>query len=74
MLVETLLLLSAIYLLFGLLFAIAFAVKGVTVVDEGAHGSSTGFRIIIFPGAVLLWPLLLKKWIYTKSTKHDETT
>ena len=66
------LLLLALYLLLGFIFAIAFLIKGVTVVDEGAHGSSTGFRIIILPGVILLWPVLLKKWINAKPTSHDE--
>jgi hypothetical protein len=73
MLVGIILVLAAIYLVIGLLFAIAFVIKGVTAVDEGAHGSSAGFRIIILPGVALLWPVLLKKWINAKSTSHDET-
>ena len=62
-LVNILLLVSAIYLSVGLLFAIAFVIKGVDKTDEGAHGSTIGFRIIIIPGAMVFWPLLLKKWV-----------
>ncbi len=62
----------AIYLLAGLVFAIVFVIKGVRVFDDGAHGTSIGFRIIILPGAILLWPVLLKKWIHAKSTRHDK--
>jgi len=47
----------------GLLFSIAFVVKGVEKTDEGAHGCSIGFRIIIIPGTMVFWPLLLRKWI-----------
>ena len=54
---------TATYLICGLVFAIFFVVKGITVVDEGARGTGIGFRIIILPGATLLWPLLLKKWL-----------
>jgi hypothetical protein len=53
----------ALYLLAGFLFAIPFVVKGVTKVDEGAIGSGWGFRIIIIPGTIVFWPLLLKKWL-----------
>ena len=73
MVIETILMLVSAYLLLGLLFAIAFVIKGVTVVDEGAQGCSAGFRIIIIPGAMLLWPVLLKKWIHAKSASHDKT-
>lgn len=72
MLIEILLLIVSVYLFCGLLFAIPFVAKGVTVIDEGAHGSSIGFRIIIIPGSIVFWPLLLKKWINAKSKKHDE--
>ena len=55
-----------IYLLLGFLFAIPFIIKGVLQIDEGAHGSGWGFRIIIIPGTMVFWPLLLKKWMRTK--------
>jgi hypothetical protein len=53
----------AMYLLMGLLFAIPFVIKGVSKIDEGAHGSAWGFRMIIIPGTIVFWPLLLKRWI-----------
>jgi len=62
MLIDIILWLAAAWLICGLLFAIPFVIKGVNAVDEGAHGSSTGFRIIIIPGVMVFWPLLLKKW------------
>lgn len=55
----------AFYLGCGLLFAIAFVVKGLEKTDEGAHGCSIGFRIIIIPGTMVFWPFLLRKWINT---------
>lgn len=57
------LILIGIYLLIGFLFAVPFVVKGVTKMDEGAHGSSWGFRLIIVPGTIVFWPFLLKKWM-----------
>lgn len=70
--VSILLLIAAAYLLAGLLFAIPFVIKGVTRIDEGAHGSKWGFRIIIIPGTIVFWPVLLKKWIKAlKEKKHD---
>jgi hypothetical protein len=72
MIVEVVLIVAAIYLGCGLIFAIPFILKGVTVIDEGADGSSIGFRIIIIPGVIVFWPFLLKKWINVKSNSHDE--
>lgn len=63
---------AGLYLLFGLLFAILFVSKGVEKVDEGAHGGSIGFRIIIIPGTMVFWPLLLGKWVkVSKQAGHD---
>lgn len=63
MIVVISLVVIAVYLLCGLVFAIAFIAKGLNIVDEGAHGSSTGFKIIIIPGVIALWPFLLMRWI-----------
>ena len=61
------------YLICGFIFAIPFIIKGVTAIDpDGAHGTKWGFRLIIIPGTMVFWPLLLKKWIKALKTKaHD---
>ena len=61
--VTIILLVVAVYLAAGLIFAIPFVIKGVTKIDEGAHGSTCGFRMIIIPGTIVFWPLLLKRWL-----------
>ena len=61
--IYILLVIVAVYLFAGLVFAIPFVLKGVNKIDEGAHGSKWGFRIIIIPGTIVFWPLLLKRWI-----------
>jgi len=56
-----------IYLLCGLLFAVPFVIKGVKVIDpNGAHGTRWGFRVIILPGTVIFWPVLIGKWVKAK--------
>jgi hypothetical protein len=52
----------AAYLFAGIVFTIFFQAKGLSKIDEGVQGSSWGFRIIIIPGCIVFWPLLLKKW------------
>jgi len=44
-------------------FAVPFVIKGVTRIDENAVGSKWGFRLIIIPGSIVFWPLLLRKWL-----------
>lgn len=66
---------AAVYLICGLVFAIPFAGKGVVKIDpDGARGTKWSFRLIIIPGTMVFWPLLLKKWIRATKTKHDKTT
>ncbi len=55
--------LVGVYLVAGLLFSIAFLVKGLQKIDEVAHAGSLGFRIIIFPGCVVFWPVLMRLWM-----------
>jgi len=56
----------AVYIIAGIIFTIFFQVKGLSKIDEGVHGSTIGFRIIIIPGCIVFWPVLLKKWIITR--------
>jgi hypothetical protein len=51
------------YLIVGVVFAIAFVVRGAGQVDPAALGAPIGFRVLIFPGSVALWPVLLLKWV-----------
>ena len=55
--------LAGLYLLCGFVFAIPFVLVGVGKIDPHAAHGSWGFRIHIFPGTTLLWPLLAKRWI-----------
>src|SRR5437867_13015864 len=58
MIAETLLIAAGIYLLCGLVFAIPFVLVGVAKVDPHAAHGSWGFRVLIIPGTMFLWPLL----------------
>lgn len=61
-LIETLLSLYIVYLCIGLLFSVVFLLWGVTRVDPITGGAPKAFRLVILPGVVLLWPLMLIKW------------
>jgi hypothetical protein len=66
-LIDIILIIVEAYLILGLLFSIPFVTKGVTVIDpDGAKGTRWGFRVIIIPGTIVFWPVLLKKWINAK--------
>lgn len=61
---------AGIYLLIGVLFAIWFAARGVTKLDDAAKDTSFGFRFIIFFGAVAFWVLLA--WRLAKGEKRPQ--
>ena len=63
MMFETLLAACGIYLLCGVAFALPFAWIGVGRVDPQAVGGSWGFRLLIIPGTMFLWPLLAWRWM-----------
>lgn len=55
--------LVGIYAAAGLLFAVPFVLRGVNRIDRVAAAGTWGFRLIIVPGVVALWPLLLRRWL-----------
>jgi len=60
---EVILLVGLAYVLCGLAVGVPFVLRGVDRVDEAARGAPIGFRMLILPGTVALWPLMAKKWI-----------
>lgn len=62
MIAVVFLILLGLYLACGLVFAIPFVLIGVKKIDPHAMHGSWGFRVLIVPGAMALWPLLLQRW------------
>jgi hypothetical protein len=52
-----------LYAAAGLLFALPFLAWGLPRIDTAARGTSLAFRLIILPGAIALWPVLLRQWL-----------
>lgn len=65
---------AAAYLGCGSLFAPWFAWLGVQRVDPVARDSTLGFRLLILPGVVALWPLLALRWAAGSAHPPRETT
>ncbi|MEL6356350.1 MAG: hypothetical protein AAFQ37_05375 [Bacteroidota bacterium] len=51
-----------IYLLIGLLFGLWFVFLGVQRLDSGMNGAKWTMRLLLLPGAIGLWPVLLRKF------------
>jgi ABC-type branched-subunit amino acid transport system permease subunit len=50
------------YLGAGAAFAVVFVTTGVQRIDPVARQGTWGFRVLIVPGVMLLWPLLARRW------------
>ncbi len=70
-LAEWLVRLAAGYLLLGILFAIPFALRWVNRLDEVAAHGTPGFRLLLLPGAVLLWPVLSWRLGGSAARRHE---
>ena len=58
----TLLYAVSAYAALGLLVAIAFITIGVTRVLEPPRPVTIAARLLIVPGAIVLWPYVLRQW------------
>lgn len=52
---------AGVYLALGAVFALVWIMLLAGRADPGARGAGIGFRLIIAPAAMLLWPVLLAK-------------
>jgi hypothetical protein len=52
-----------VYLLVGLLVAIPFAFVGAKTIDPSAAEGTWGFKLLIIPGTMVFWPLMLRRWM-----------
>lgn len=59
---EWIVTLAAAYVVIGLLFAVPFLTRGVGGVDPHAERSGVAVRLILLPGTLAFWPLLLNRW------------
>jgi hypothetical protein len=55
------------YLGLGLAFAAAFVTRGVASIDDAARDAPLGFRLLLLPGATVLWPLLARRWLLARA-------
>ena len=64
---EGVLAVLAVYLAVGALFAVFIATKCLERIDAGAQGMPWSARLLILPGLVALWPLMLVKCLKQKA-------
>ena len=59
-------LVAAVHAAAGALFAVALLARGLRAVDPVAADGSVGFKLLILPGVIALWPVLLRRWIASR--------
>lgn len=63
--------LAGTYLAAGILFAAAFLTVGIARIDPAGRTAPWGFRILVAPGVVALWPLLARRWASGRAHPPD---
>lgn len=54
---------AAIYLAIGVLAGVPFVLVGIGRIDPAAKAAPWSFRLLVLPGVVALWPLLMRRWL-----------
>lgn len=60
--VSIVLVMWLVYVIIGLVFTPIFMWKGLRKVDDGVVDSGWGFKVLIFPGMLVFWPIFANKW------------
>ena len=64
---AVILVLAGAYVALGVLFAVPFCFRWIGRVDPLAAAAGFGLRLLLVPGSVVLWPLLLWKLLTGRS-------
>ena len=59
----------ALYIAVGIAVGVAFVLFGVTQALSHPIPVSAGARILLLPGSALLWPLVLRRWLKSRSPR-----
>ena len=68
----TIVLLGTVYLYVGAAVAVVFLLFGIGRIDENAQDAWV-FRPLIIPGVLLIWPLVLWRWLREETGRIDST-
>jgi hypothetical protein len=63
---------AGVYLALGIVFSVPFLVRGLRRVDPATAGGTVGFKLVILPGVVALWPLLARRWLSGQTSPPEE--
>ncbi len=52
----------AVYAVLGMAFAVPFLCRGIQAIDPATVRSPKHVRLLLLPGVVVVWPVLLRRW------------
>ena len=64
--------LAGVYVGLGAFFAVPFVFWGAGRIDPDAREGTLGFKLLILPGAIALWPLLARRVLSGVSNPPEE--
>jgi hypothetical protein len=60
---RTILWIAGAYLGIGSIVTVPLVLSGIGRIDPAAKAAPWSFRVLVVPGVVAFWPLLLRRWI-----------
>jgi hypothetical protein len=60
---------AGLYAAAGVLVGLPFVIFGIGRVDPAAKAAPWTFRVLVLPGVVAMWPLILRRWIAVRGAR-----
>lgn len=60
----------AVYGAIGVVTGLAFITVGIGRVDPTVSGWNIPFRLMVLPGAIMLWPVIIMRWRASVRADH----
>jgi hypothetical protein len=55
-----------VYALIGIIIGVPLLLLGLNRIDPLIRSSSISVRLLLLPGIITLWPIMLTKWVMTR--------
>jgi len=59
---------AGLYAAIGVIVGVPFVVFGIGGIDPAAKGAPWTFRVLVLPGVIALWPLMIHRWWTSRGT------
>jgi hypothetical protein len=66
---EAMIRVAEVYTALGAVVALGFVVSGIAHIPPHPSRVTFGARTLLFPAALVLWPLILRRWITGRASR-----